>query len=233
MADGDLERMLRASSVFGCLEDGDRRRLAAAGQRRHYQPRQTIFQKHDAGSFMLAVLSGCVRVCIYSSEGREIALNLIQPGEVLGEIAVLDGRARTADAVAIDVVEALVLDRRDLLALLKDRPAAAVAMLEMLCQRLRRTSGQVEALAFHDLPRRLAMLLLRLADDTGVATPDGVRIARPLAQRDLARLIGSTRESVNRQLRTWSTEEIIASDRGYITIRDFDALSLVVADEVD
>ena len=230
MVDGDLERMLQASAVFGCLDDGDRRRLAAAGQRRHYKPRQTIFSKHDPGSFMLAVLAGCVRVCIYSSEGREIALNLIQPGEILGEIAVLDGRPRTADAVAIDTVEALVIDRRDLLALLEERPAAAVAMLAMLCQRLRRTSGQVEALAFHDLPSRLAMLLLRLADDTGVATTDGVRIARPLAQRDLARLIGSTRESVNRQLRSWSSADIIANDGGHITIRDREALALV-ADE--
>lgn len=233
MVDGDLERVLQASAVFACLDDDDRRRLAAAGQRRHYKPRQTIFQKHDAGTFMLAVLAGCVRVCIYSSEGREIALNLVQPGEILGEIAVLDGRPRTADAVAIDAVDALVLDRRDIVALLHDRPAAAVAMLGMLCQRLRRTSGQVEALAFHDLPSRLAMLLLRLADDTGIATPAGVRIARPLAQRDLARLIGSTRESVNRQLRTWTAEELIATDHGYVTIRDRDALALLVADEVD
>ena len=98
----------------------------------------------------------------------------------------------------------------------------------MLCGRLRRTSGQVEALALHDLPGRLALLLLTLAEDYGAAEADGLRIARRLAQGDLARLIGCTRESVNRQLRAWTQEGFIGLRGGVIVLRDPAALRALV-----
>ncbi len=231
MRESDVDRLLAASPIFGQLEPADRARLVGASRRKRYGPRQTIFQKGDPGTFMLAVVGGCVRVCLYSDEGREIVLNIIEAGEVLGEIAVLDGRARTADAVAIDTVEGLLFDRRDILQLMRDRPEAAIRMLEVLCHRLRRTSGQVEAIAFHDLPARLAMLLVSLAEDYGVETEAGLKIDRPLAQRDLGRLIGSTRESVNRQLRAWVTTGVIAVESGYVTIIDREALEFHLAAE--
>lgn len=220
----DLRRSVASSAVLGCLDEADRERLLDRGRRRSYPPRAALFHKGDPGSFMAVVLQGCVRIRVSSAEGREMVLNMIEPGHVVGEIAVVDGQPRTADAVAVERVEALAIDRREVLRLLEERPRAALQLLQVVCSKLRRTSGQAEAIAFMELPARLAALLVNLLDDYGEPTPHGVRIARHLPQRDLARLIASTRESVNRQLRLWVQEGLVACDDGVVTVLDEPAL---------
>jgi CRP-like cAMP-binding protein len=224
MQDAAAAHSFAGGSLLGALCDEDREALLALGRRRSFAAGQTLFQRGDAGDFMALVLSGCVRVCLFSADGREITLNLIEAGQAVGEIAALDGKPRTADAVATGPVEALVIRRADLHARILQRPDLGLRLMEVLCQRLRRTSGQVEGLALYDLPGRLALLLLTLAEDYGAAGPDGVRIARKLAQGDLARLIGCTRESVNRQLRAWIEARIVAACDGGIVLRDPHAL---------
>ena len=218
----------RAGLLAGLSEE-DWAALAAAGRRRRFAMRQTIFQKGDPGAFMLLVLSGSVRISIATEDGREATLNVVEPGEMLGEIAVLDGRLRTADAVAAAPVEALVIDRAALRATMAERPAVAAALIEVLCARMRRSSWQVEAMALRDLPGRLALLLLGLADERGAALSDAgggefVRIARPPSQSEMGRLIGASREGVNRQLRAWVRDGLIDCPKGAIVLRDLQAL---------
>ena len=224
MPSGQAESILSTSEIFSELEPEDLLRLEKAGLRRSYRPRETLFQKGDPSDFMVAVISGCVRICVYSVDGREIVLNLIEPGQVLGEIAALDGQGRTADAIAVDKVEALIIDRASVRRVLADRPEAAFRLIETLCTRLRRTSNQVEIIGYRDLPARTAALLLELSGDFGVETERGTRIERKLSQRDMARMIASTRESVNRQLRQWTQDGLISVEEGLIEVHDMDQL---------
>ena len=224
MPSGQAESILSTSEIFSELEPEDLLRLEKAGLRRSYRPRETLFQKGDPSDFMVAVISGCVRICVYSVDGREIVLNLIEPGQVLGEIAALDGQGRTADAIAVDKVEALIIDRASVRRVLADRPEAAFRLIETLCTRLRRTSNQVEIIGYRDLPARTAALLLELSGDFGVETERGTRIERKLSQRDMARMIASTRESVNRQLRQWTQAGLISVEDGLIEVHDMDQL---------
>ena len=224
MPSGQAESILSTSEIFSELEPEDLLRLEKAGLRRSYRPRETLFQKGDPSDFMVAVISGCVRICVYSVDGREIVLNLIEPGQVLGEIAALDGQGRTADAIAVDKVEALIIDRASVRRVLADRPEAAFRLIETLCTRLRRTSNQVEIIGYRDLPARTAARLLELSGDFGVETERGTRIERKLSQRDMARMIASTRESVNRQLRQWTQDGLISVEDGLIEVHDMDQL---------
>ncbi|MFC5316247.1 Crp/Fnr family transcriptional regulator, partial [Azospirillum rugosum] len=137
---------------------------------------------------------------------------------IFGEIALLDGRPRTADAVAIGDCVLLVIERRDFVPFLERSPQVAIKMLEVMCDRLRQTSLLVEDLALLDLPQRVARLLVRLGASYGRRTADGLRIDLKLSQKDLGNLIATSRESINKQLRVWQDEELIAVEHGYITL---------------
>ncbi len=193
-----------------------------------YRPDQVIFRKGDPGTSMMLVVSGRVKICSSSWDGREVVLNLIDAGEVLGEIALLDGRERTADAIAMEATTLHVLDRRDFLPVLRQNPDIGIRLLSVLCQRLRRTSEQVEDLVFLEHAVRLAKILLWLARRYGRSSPDGVAIALKLSQRELGTLVGVRRESMNRQLAAWRAAGLIDMSRGQITIPDVAAFEAMV-----
>ena len=204
--------------------------VAMAGERR-FTNGKVIFQKGDPGTSLMAVLSGRVRISAYSEDGKEVILNIIEPGHIFGEIALLDGKERTADATAMGATTLLVLDRREFIPFLERNPKIAIRLLEVLCERIRRTSEMVENVAFLDFGARLARLLLRLAETHGEEVADGIQINLKLSQTDLGNLIASTRESVNRQLNAWSEEGVLALERGRITILDQDALEDLTSPE--
>jgi CRP-like cAMP-binding protein len=150
-------------------------------------------------------------------------LNVIHPGEVFGEVGVLDGGERSADATALTECELLVLERRDVLALLESNPKACLKMLQAMCQRLRRTTEQVEDVAFLQLPHRIAKILVRLTRADG----DQVK----LSQRTLANLVGCTRESMNKYLGEWKRDGVITLEDGKIRVCDRAVLEDVAVGE--
>ena len=200
------------------LEAEDRRRIVGFAKPRRYAAGQTIFLKGDEGNGMMAVLSGQVRISVPSREGKEIILNIINPGEVFGEIALLDGRERTADASALTDCELLVLERRDVMQFLHKSPEVCIKLLIVLCDKLRRTTEQVEDVLFLGLASRLAKILLRLTEKGGEVK---------IAQRELGNLVGVTRESVNKYLADWQRHDIVEVDSGIIRVRDREALELI------
>jgi CRP/FNR family cyclic AMP-dependent transcriptional regulator len=206
--------------LFGALSPAEIDRIVAQGRIVSYDRSAVIFREGEAGRGLLAVLRGTVKISSLSKDGREIILNLIGEGEVFGEIALLDGRPRTADAVAQTRCELFCLDRRDFLPILRGSADLSLRLMEVLCRRLRRTSEQAEDLMFLDLPSRLAKTLLRLAKPHRSSAVPQVRAT----QRELAVLIGMTRESTNRQLRAWVRGGWIELDQGAILIRDPGAL---------
>jgi CRP-like cAMP-binding protein len=175
----------------------------------------TIVSKGDPGNSLVAVVSGTVKISISSPDGRSAILNLIGPGEIFGEVAVLDGLARTADATANTNCEIYVIDRRDFLPFVRSQPALAMKFIELLCTRLRWTSDQVEEVILQDLPGRLASALLRLTEKHKLAQ-GGRTIA--ITQQEISEMVGMTRESINKQLRAWATRNLVRLEHGAIVV---------------
>jgi len=173
-----------------------------------------IFAKGDPGSSLFAVRKGEVRITVPSADGHDAVFNQIGAGHIFGEIALLDGRPRTADAVAITDCDLFVIERRDFLPLLREEPEIALKLIEILCARLRQTTEQAENLMFLNLPGRLAKALLRLSDGQQGAHERRVAVT----QKDLGNFIGMSRESTNRQLRIWERNKWVRLERGGIVI---------------
>ena len=191
-----------------------------------HAPGSRIFEKGDASYGLMAVLSGVVRISVPSGGTTELTLNIIGQGGVFGEIALIDGQPRTADATATTACRLLILERRDFLATLAQEPAAALALLQIVTARLRRTSEQLEQASFGPMSRRLAQALVALG-----ATPDG-RDTAPIRmpQRQIGNMIGLSRETTNRYLRQWQREGLVSLEPGGVTIRDRKALAELADD---
>lgn len=182
-----------------------------------------LFRKGDTGTNLCVVCAGSVRISVPSEQGQDAVFNVIPPGEIFGEIALLDGGVRTADAVAIEDTELLVIERRDFIPLVREHPEIAMKLIEMVCARLRRTSEQVEDIVFLRLPERLAKALMQLHSRAG---NNSIRIT----QRDLSQMVGVSRESVNKLLRDWQRRGWLKLQRGGLTLLVPKALANLVAE---
>jgi CRP/FNR family transcriptional regulator, cyclic AMP receptor protein len=186
----------------------------------------TIFSKGDPGNSLFAVISGTVKISISSADGRNAILNLIGAGEIFGEVAVLDGQARTADAIANTNCEIFVVDRREFLPFVRSQPVLAMKFIELLCTRLRWTSDQVEQVILQNLPGRLASALIRLTEKHKLA-PGGRTIA--VTQQEISEMVGMTRESINKQLRVWATRKWVRLEHGAIVVLKAESLQALAA----
>jgi CRP/FNR family cyclic AMP-dependent transcriptional regulator len=222
--------ILRGHPIFGKLPPNILEQLATYVTRRRVKRGSALFAKGDPGTGLMAVLSGTVKISVPSADGHEVVLNLIRAGELFGEIALLDGRPRTADATAMDDCELMVIDRRDFIPFVKNQPNIALNLIEILCARLRHTSEQVEDLMFLSLPARLAKTLLKLANRSD---SDKRSATFTITQRELSQMIGMSRESTNKQLRAWEKRNWVRLGRGTLTIVNAGALAEISEDGAD
>jgi CRP/FNR family cyclic AMP-dependent transcriptional regulator len=218
------EAILANHFLLRHLRPEELRRLAAASTIAHHPANGTIFHKGDPGDSLMAVLAGRVKICTYSLHGKELTLNIIDQGGLFGEIAVLDGQTRSADAVAIGETILLVLERRRLMPLLTADPEIAARLIAVLCQRLRQTSEQLEDALLRDAPSRLARCLLRLAKALGVPDGNGVRLNMKLSQQQIGSLTGVSREIANKYIVEWSRAGYLTVTNGFIRIEDPEVL---------
>jgi CRP/FNR family cyclic AMP-dependent transcriptional regulator len=212
-----MRQILERHSLFGSLTPDEIVQLLAHARIETFRARQEIFQKGAPGLGLLAVLKGKVRISSVGPDGNQVVLNVIDEGEVFGEIALLDGKDRTADAVAMVDCDLLAIDRRDFVPFVRANPEVALRLLSVMCARLRRTTEQVEDMIFLDAPQRLAKKLLQLVD--AAAKP-----AVTISQRELGNMIGLSRESINKQLKAWQQEGMLKIEQGTIIILDAEAL---------
>jgi CRP-like cAMP-binding protein len=206
--------------VFGALAVEQLERLCTYATTRTVAAGTTLFSKGDPGAALFAVRSGTVKITVPSIDGREAMFNLLHAGEIFGEIALLDGQPRTADAVTMTDCEFTVIERRDFLTFVHGEPKVALKLIELLCARLRWASTHFEEVVFLNLPTRLARTLLRLAQD-GRSAEGKLTIT----QRELSHMLGTTRESVNKQLRVWAKENWISLERGGVRVLAPDTLT--------
>jgi len=212
LRDADKRAVLQNHYLFSKLCAKHIDRLAACIVGKSVRRGTSIFAKGDPGSSLFAISQGTVKIIVPSVDGHDTEFNRIDKGDIFGEIALLDGRPRTADAVAITDCELFVIERRDFLPLVREEPEIALKLIEILCARLRQTTEQVENLTCLHLPGRLAKALLRHSKD------DGRERKWVVTQRELGNRIGMSRESTNRQLRIWEEKKWVRLERGAIVI---------------
>lgn len=218
--------LLRNSHLFSHLEDSEADAILAGAVVMHYPEGAHIFAKGDPGDSMMAVLHGRVAISDPSPDGRQVLLTVFHEGDVFGEMALIDGKERSADATAATACDLLVVPRQPFLHLLERRPDVSIGFMIVLCDRLRRTNQQVEDFAFLGLERRVAKVLLRLADEMDQGRASRLRIK--ISQRALGELVGGSRERINKILHDWRRSGIIASENGSIQICDRQALTDLV-----
>lgn len=224
--------VLKSHFLLQHLRDWDLELLARHSRQLEVKSGDTIFRKYDSGDTMYVVVSGRVVICSQSPDGREVVFNIINPGEVFGEIAFLDGRDRTADARVLEDVTCIALDRRSFLPFLEEHPKVVVELLLILCERVRSTTVHIEDTAFLEFRSRLAKKLVAFGQHYGEAVAQGSRIELALSQTELGAMLQATRESVNRQMRRWVKKGIIEVDKKSITLLDMDRLE-AIADDCD
>jgi CRP/FNR family transcriptional regulator, cyclic AMP receptor protein len=217
----DKLAVLRRHPIFCDLDPGAFDQLCRYAKRSTLKRGTPIFSRGDPGNSLYAVISGTVKISISSPDGRNAILNLIGAGETFGEVALLDGLARTADATANTNCEIFVIDRREFLPFVRSQPALAMKFIELLCTRLRWTSDQVEEVILQNLPGRLASALIRLTEKHKLA-PAGRAIA--ITQQEISEMVGMTRESINKQLRVWASRNWVRLEHGAIVVLDASAL---------
>ena len=222
------QEILAQAALLSSLTEVELDELAAVARTVQMTSGQPLFRKGDEGTQFYVIVRGVIRISTISAGGRETLLNLLRAGETFGEIALLDGGPRTADAVAHEASELLMIERRELLPFLDRHPEGVRRMLAAVCERLRWVSQLYEDSTFLDLPRRLAKRLLLLAKLFGRPSSEGgTRIALQLSQQDLAALMGVTRESINRQMKLFAAQGLINLDEDFIVITDVPGLEKI------
>jgi CRP-like cAMP-binding protein len=216
--------LLQKVPLFAGLAPERLEALAEVTTTKRLAAREELFHKGDAAAQVYVVASGRLKVVTTSSEGDEVLFAILDEGEVVGELPMLTGGRRTASVVALEPCELLALARRDFLRFLREQPEAAIELMVVLAERLVRISEFAEDALFLSLPARLAKKLLHLAERYGEEGAGGLRIGLRLSQGELADLVGTTRESVNKQIRAWTADGIVHMERGEVTILDGERL---------
>lgn len=210
---------LKQVNIFKGLNDEEILDLISVAKKRTFRSGEVIFHRDDPGQMLYIIKEGKVKICLMSPDGQEISLVVFGKGEYFGEFALLDGLPRSADAIALEKVECYTLQRTDFQNAIMKKPRIAIQVMEVLCERLRKTDQQVEDLIVLDIYGRVAKKLLELAETHGVQGENGTLINMRLTQQDLAAMVGASRESVNKVLGYFTDKEFISTDKHKITLR--------------
>jgi len=220
---------LATRSIFSSLPAATLEQLVRQGRSKRFARGEAIYHRGDPGESLMLVLSGRVKIANVTANAREVVLNFLGPGDFNGEIAVLDGRERSANAVALEDTETFILYRRDILPVLMENSETLLDVVRVLCEKLRAASAIVEANAL-EMTGRLAAGVLRLAEQHGRKTKDGVVIDLTLSQRDLGNFVGLSRENVSRQFAKLKDAGIVDMSDAQIVVSDMARLA-EMADE--
>lgn len=208
--------LLSANPFFAGFTEDALAKMAAICRLRDLSAREVLFLKGDPSDGLYAIRRGLIRIGTTDDLGKQMTINLLGGGDVFGEIALLDGRSRTADAVALEDTAMFFLPRRDFLSLLDRESSLAQQLIGLLCARLRDVIGRMEETTFLPAATRLARRILILVTDYGMEVH--------ASQEELASLTGVTRETVNRQLQCWKRAGVLSLARGRLVIHDIDVL---------
>jgi CRP-like cAMP-binding protein len=214
--------------LLGKLTPSEIDALISYARIEHYPTGREIFAKGSSGQCLMAILRGSVKISSLSVGGKEIVFAIFNAGDVFGEIAVLDGEERSADATAMTECELLVLNRRDFLPVLEDHADLCMTLLRILCRRLRQTTEQVEHVMFLHLESRVAKALLQLVESVGLRVLHSPSVELHVSQRELGNMAGGSRESVNKIFQNWNRRGLINLGKGSIMIHNVAAIERLI-----
>jgi len=220
----ERQALIRRSFLFRDVPQPILERVAALSVTKHLDRRETLFNRGDDGDALYAVVEGMVRIWVGSDSGKELTFSMMEPGDVFGEIALLDGLPRTANATAQEATMLLVIQRSSFLSVLENEPSLARHIIELLCERMRLKTDLLSDFAFADLPVRLARKLGDLVMAHGEIDGNEARLGRRFSQTELAQMLGVSREAINKQLAVWSHKGVVSTEDGGLTILDLSTL---------
>ena len=212
---------LRNVPIFTDLSDSDLNRIASKMVSRDYEKGQMILLEESAGETFFIMTSGTVKVTRLSDDGREVILALLGESDFFGEMSLLDGEGRSANIVANEDAEVMTLSRRDFLECLETYPKIAIALLEELAVRLRKSDQQIESLSLSDSEQRIGITLIRLAEERGTIKRGDVTVQNLPYQQDIANMAGTSRETVSRTLKLLEDKKLVKRNGSDITIFNF------------
>lgn len=223
----DARTIVQRNTLFRGLAAATIDEIVSLSGRRSFEEGAVVFLRGDPGDSLYGVVTGKVRISVSGPGGKEVFLNIMEPGDSFGEIALLDGQPRTASATALAPTELLVIQREQFLALLRKESSLALHLIQQLCARARWTSELMEDSALLDVPARIAKRLLSLVALHGRPIPGGTQLT--ISQEELAQFLGLSRQIVNQHLQTWRGKGWIALGRGSVTISNERALRTAAA----
>lgn len=214
----ELATWLGRNVLFSGLDEAELRRLAGIAREVPLAAGAVLFEQGDESDGLYIVSQGIVRIYLTAEDGREATINLLEEGEVIGEIAILDGLPRSAGAAALTDARLVFIPTPSFCELIDSSPKLSRQMILMLCDRLRAANGQVDQAIFHDLRHRLIVLLRQIAIIHGRIEKDVAVVDLDLTQGTLAQMLGASREAVNKQLRALAKEGRIAVEGHQIRV---------------
>jgi len=216
--------IIKQIPIFKTLSDSDLTDLVGSLRLKHLKQGQTLFWKGDEGTALYIVKNGTIKIVLPSIEGEEIIVTMFSEGDFFGEMALLDGEPRSADAVAIEPSEVFILSRNNFLAFLQSNINAVESILSLLSKRLRRTDGMLEDTCFLNVSARLIKKLIELAKSHGQQKDNKILIDLSLTQKELGDMVGATRESINKELKSLREQGLIIIEGSRIQILDISRL---------
>lgn len=224
----EKKSVLKRVPLFSKIEDKELEKITEISHLKKYRKDKDIFSEGEVGDALYILVSGVVKVFRTSSDGRIKTLALLQKGDFLGEMAILEKEIRSANVRAVEDAEMLVINRRDFEASLTTNPQIAFKIMETLCARLRDADKQIESLTFQNVSGRLVIALLDLAEKHGVQTKKGIKIDMELTHQELSEMVGTAREVVSRILNDFRKTNCIEIEKHYITITDKEELKKIL-----
>ena len=225
VSDSEKKEYLRHTPVFGGLSDQELDEIVPLVVQRRLPKGTVIFHENDPASAFYLVKTGRVKVYKISREGREQVLAMLGDGQIFGDVPTFDGGPYPATAATMADTEIYLIRREDLLEVVRRHPDIAIKIIAVLGQRLRQALELVRDLSFKQVPHRLAGLLLKLADEYGEETEKGTLINLPLSRQELADIVGTSRETVTRELKKMEREGLLVINRRNITVADREGLT--------
>lgn len=214
----EVAAWLGRSVVFSGLDPDELRRLAGIAREMTLPPGGTLFSQGEESDGLYIVMTGIIRIYLTADDGREATISLLEDGEMIGEISLIDGLPRSAGAAALTETRLVFIPHRSFCDLLDSSTKLARQVLLMLCERLRAANGQVDQAIFHDLRYRLVVLLRQIAVIHGRIEKDMAVVDLDLTQGMLAQMLGASREAVNKQLRALAKEGRVVMDGHQIQV---------------
>ncbi len=210
---------LKSVPLFAHLAEHELRRVAELARRRKYPKGSVILFEDDPGDALYVVVAGQVKVVLIGEDGREVILATLADGDFFGEMSLIDDEPRSAHVIAMESSDLLVLRRDDFQRCLDETPRIAIGLLRALTRRLRLADSKIGGLVLLDVTGRVARLLLEMADEN-----DGVVIHKKVTHHQIAQMIGSSRETVSRTMRTLAEENLIEMVGKTIKVRNREAM---------